>query len=136
MLLYTDSQLHMQSISLATVPLIVTEMNRQKQSVSYRFLYFRAGTCEITFDGRTHILRSGDLCFLLPGTQYITKPLSPNQVANFFFTVNGSDNALPFSDYPLLNRPFVVSSPEAAELFEQIIEENIFAKPLYKQEKT
>jgi len=135
MILYADSQLHMQSISLATVPLTLSEMNRKKQSVSYRFLYFRAGTCEITFDGRTHILRGGDLCFLLPGTHYITKPLSPNQVANFFFTVNGSEDAFYFSDCPFLNHPFVVSCLEAAQIFEQIIEESIFAKPLHEKQE-
>lgn len=134
MTLYTDSQLHMQSISLATVPLTLSEMDRKKQSISYRFLYFRAGTCEITLDGHTYELHSGDICFLLPGSHYITKPLSPNQVANFFFTVNGSEDAFHFADYPLLNRPFVASCTEAAQLLEQIIEESIFEKPLREKQ--
>lgn len=134
MLLYTDSQLHMQSISLATVPLTLSEMDRRKESVSYRFLYFRAGTCEITLDGHLYELHSGDICFLLPGTHYVTRPLTPNQVANFFFTVNGSEDAFHFADYPLLNRPFVVSCSEAAELLEQIIEESIFKKILHEKQ--
>lgn len=135
MLCYEDAHLHLQSIALATVPLTLSEMNREKLSVSYRFLYFRAGACEITLEGRTHTLHSGDVCFLLPGMHYITKPLIPNQVANFFFSVNGKDAVCTFSDFPLLNHPFVVSCPEAAQLLEQIIEESIFAKPLHQKQK-
>lgn len=135
MSLYADTQLHIQSITLATVPLTLSEMNKEKQSISYRILYFRAGSCEITLDGHPHILHGGDICFLLPGTVYVTKPLCPNQVANFFFTVNGGNDACLFADYPLLNHPFVVSCPEAAELLEQMIEESIFAKPLHQKQE-
>lgn len=132
---YKDAQLHLQSIALATVPLTPSEMGKRKQSDSYRFLYFRAGMCEITLDGHTHILRGGDVCFLLPGTHYVTRPLSPNQVANFFFTIDGRDPICTFSDCPLLNRPVVVSCPEAAQFFSQIIEESIFGKPFHEKQE-
>ena len=132
---YKDVYLHLQSIALATVPLTPSEMGKKKQSFSYRLLYFRAGACEIILDGRTYILRSGDICFLRPGTPYITKPLSPNQVANFFFTVDGRNDVYTFDDTPQLNRPFVASCPEAAQLLEQIIDENIFAKPLHQKQE-
>lgn len=132
---YKDASLHLQYIALATVPLTPSEMGKKKQSVSYRILYFRAGACEITLDGRTFVLRSGDICFLCPGMPYITKPLCPNQVANFFFTVNGQDVTCTFTDYPLLNRSFVASCPEAAQLLEQIIEESIFTKPLHQKQE-
>lgn len=135
MSLYKDACLHLESIALATVPLTPSEMRKEKQSVSCRLLYFRAGACEITLDGRTYILRSGDICFLRPGTPYITKPISSNQVANFFFTLGAQDDDLTFSDCRLLNHPFVVSCPEAAQLFEQIIEESIFAKPLHQKQE-
>ena len=133
--LYQNAHLHLRSIALATVPLIPSEMDKKKTSVSYRLLYFRAGSCEITLDGNTFILRSGDICFLCPGTPYITKPLCPNQVANFYFTVNDQDAACTFTDYPLLNRPFVASCQEATKLLEQIIEESIFTKPLHQKQE-
>ena len=132
---YADTCLRLESIALATVPLTPSEIGKEKQSVSYRFLYFRAGACEITLDGRTYILRSGDICFLPPGTPYITKPISPNQVANIFFTLEKLDDDRGFSDFRLLNHPFAVSCPEAAQLFEQIIEESIFAKPLHQKQE-
>lgn len=132
---YKDTHLHLQSIALATVPLIPSEMGKKKHSVSYRFLYFRAGSCEITIDGNTYRLQSGDLCFLCPGTLYTTKPLSPNQVANFSFTVDGKNDICAFSDCPALNRPFVVTCPEAAQLFEQIIDESIFAKAFHQKQE-
>ena len=132
---YQDAHLHLLSTALATVPLIPSEVGKKKISVSYRLLYFRAGSCEITFDGCTYILRSGDICFLCPGTPYITKPLCPNQVANFYFTVNDQDAACTFTDYPLLNHPFVTSCQEAAKLLEQIIEESIFTKPLHQKQE-
>lgn len=135
MFYYEDAHLHLQSVALATVPLVQSEMGRKKPSVSYRLLYFRAGSCEITLDGRTYVMRSGDICFLLPGTTYITTPLQPNQVANFFFTVNGKNTACTFSDFPLLNHPFVVSCQEAAQYLEQIIEESIFTKLLHQNQE-
>ena len=132
---YKDACLHLQSIALATVPLTPSEMGKKKQSVSYRILFFRAGACEITLGGHTYVLRCGDICFLCPGTPYITKPLCPNQVANFIFTVNGQDAICTFTDYSLLNRSFVASCPEAAQLLEQIIEESIFQKPLHQKQE-
>lgn len=110
-------------------------MGKKKLSVSYRLLYFRAGSCEITLDGQTWILRSGDICFLCPGTHYITKPLCANQVANFYFTVNGQEVACAFTDCALMNHPFVASCQETAKLLEQIIEESIFAKPLHQKQE-
>lgn len=135
MFYYEDACLHLQSVVPATVPLISSEMLREKESISYRLLYFRAGACEIILNGCTYVLRSGDICFLLPGTIYTTKPLQPNQVANFFFTVNDEDTVYTFSDFPLLNRPFVISCPEASQILEQLIEESIFPKPLRKKQE-
>ena len=135
MIRYENAQLHLQSIALATVPLIPSEMGRKKLSDTYRLLYFRAGACEIILDGHTYALHSGDICFLLPGTPYITKPLQPNQVANFFFTINDQDAPCIFTDFPILNKPFVITCPEAAGLLEQMIEENIFETPLYKKQE-
>ena len=132
---YQDANLHLQSVALATVPLVPLEMGKKKQSDTYRLLYVRAGACQIILEGRTYELRSGDLCFLLPGTPYITKPLCANQVANIFFSFNGQAGACTFTDYPMLNHPFVVSCPEAAQLLEQIIEEQIFTKPLYEKQE-
>ena len=133
---YQDATAHLQSVALATVPLISSEMGKKKQSDTYRLLYFRAGACQIVLDGHTYELHSGDVCFLLPGTPYVTTPLCPNQVANFFFCINAPEDPCTFTDYPLLNHPFVVSCPEAAQLLDQIIEEQIFAKPLYEKQET
>ena len=132
---YQDTHLQLLSIALATVPLTSSEMNKKKCSDSYRLLYFRAGACQITLDEHTYELHSGDICFLRPGTPYMTKPICPNQVANFFFCVNRQNTACTFTDFSLLNRPFVVTCPEAAQLLEQMIEESIFAKPLHQKQE-
>jgi AraC-like DNA-binding protein len=133
---FEDAHLHLQTIALATVPLIASEMGRKKQADSYRLLYFRAGSCQITLEGHTYELHGGDICFLRPGTPYITRPLCANQVANFSFTVNGQSIAHTFADYPLLNKPFVVSCPSAADWLEKVIEESIFTKPMHHQQET
>ena len=101
---FADSSPYTHRLWTTLVPTIPREIKLAKQATTYRLLYLISGELELVIAKQRHLMHAGDICFLTPGTQYVTTPISTIKVANLYFTF---DPELPKNDLLNLETPLL-----------------------------
>ena len=84
---FADSFPYTHRLWTTLVPTIPREIKLAKQATTYRLLYLISGELEMVMAEQQHVMHAGDICFLTPGTQYVTTPISTIKVTNLYFTL-------------------------------------------------
>ena len=132
------------------VPVIPREVKLAKQATTYRLLYLISGELELVIARQRHLMHAGDICFLTPGTQYVTTPISTIKVANLYFTFDSELSKIHLSnlDDPLLNAlaptqfkdldnfntPCVLKSAILSKIMKRILNEEMTREAFYQQQ--
>lgn len=147
---FADSYPYTSWLWTTVVPVIPREIKLIKRATTYRLLYLISGELEMVIANQSHTMRSGDVCFLAPGTQYITTPLSAVTVANLYFTFDkelskqyvldeqkSSPNTIAqmhFDDAENFNAAGVFKSAVLSKIMKRILNEDTAQSPFYRQQ--
>lgn len=147
---FADSSPYTHRLWTTLVPVIPREIKLAKQATTYRLLYLISGELELVISKQRHVMHAGDICFLTPGTRYITTPISAIKVANLYFTFEPElPNIHPLDlDDPLLNEfkptffedldnfnsPCVLKSAILSKIMKRILNEDITRGAFYQQQ--
>ena len=147
---FADSSPYTHRLWTTLVPTIPREIKLAKQATTYRLLYLISGELELVVTKQRHFMHAGDICFLTPGTQYVTTPISTIKVANLYFTFDSELSKIHLSDLddPVLNAfapiqfedvgdfntPCVLKSAILSKIMKRILNEDMTREAFYQQQ--